>query len=79
MPVDFLVFHAFPQSLDKHIVDPAAFAVHADPDAVALNQADELPAGKLAALISVDDRRFPMALNGKRLAEPHSQEKNVMI
>ena len=30
--VDVLVLHALPQPLDKHVVDPAPLAVHADPD-----------------------------------------------
>ena len=26
MQVDFIVFHAFPEPLDKHVIDPATFA-----------------------------------------------------
>ena len=62
--VDLLIFHAFPEPLDQHVVDPAALAVHADLDAVPLDQADELRAGKLATLVSVEDPRRTMALDG---------------
>ena len=64
MQVDFLVFHAFPEPFDKHVINPAAFAIHADLDAVALDQADELRAGELAALVGVEDLRLAIALNG---------------
>ncbi len=62
--VDLLVFHAFPEPLDQHVVDPAALAVHANLDAVPLDQADELRAGELAALVGVEDPRFAMAVDG---------------
>ena len=35
MPVDCFVLDAFPESFDEDIIDPAALAIHADPDAVA--------------------------------------------
>ena len=54
MQVNLLVLHAFPQPLDKHIVHPSAFPVHADLDAVALDQVDEILAGELAALVGVE-------------------------
>ena len=41
--VDLLVFDPFSEPLNQqHIVDPATLAVHADLDAVPLDQADEL-------------------------------------
>jgi hypothetical protein len=42
MQADLLIFHAFPQPFDEHVVDPAAFATHADPNAVVLDEIDEL-------------------------------------
>jgi len=53
MQVDFLVFHAFPEPFNKDVIDPATFAIHADLDAVALDQIDELLTGKLTALVAV--------------------------
>ena len=64
MQVDFLVFHAFPEPFNKDVIDPATFAIHADLDAVALDQVDERRAGKLAALVGIEDLRLSMALNG---------------
>ena len=55
--VDLLVFDAFPEPLDQHVVDPATLTVHADLDAVPLDQADELGAGELAALVRVENPR----------------------
>jgi hypothetical protein len=66
MQVHFFVLHAFPKPFDKHIVDPAAFAIHAELDAVALNQVDEFRAGELTALIGVKDLRLAIALKGFR-------------
>ena len=36
--VDLLILDDTPQPLDKHIVPPAALAVHSDADAVSLQQ-----------------------------------------
>lgn len=62
MQVDCLVFHAFLEPFDKHVIDLAAVAIHADLDAVALHQIDELDAGELTALIRIEDLRRAMAL-----------------
>src|SRR3978361_201693 len=48
--IHLLVFDAAPQPLDEHVVPPSAFAVHADGDAVAGEQAGEGRAGELRAL-----------------------------
>src|SRR5205807_10009547 len=53
--VDFLVFETAPQPLDKDVVHASAFAVHADRDPVVLQSAGEVVAGKLAALVGVED------------------------
>ena len=62
--VNLLVFDAFPEPLDQHVVDPTTLTVHADLDAVLLDQVDKLCAGKLAALVRVEDPRCAMALDG---------------
>jgi len=57
--IDLLVLDRFPQAFDEDVVAPAAFAVHADRDAVRLEQAGERFAGELAALVGVEDIGFP--------------------
>jgi hypothetical protein len=53
--VHLLVFDALPEPLDKHMVAPTAFPVHADRDAVVFQESGELLAGELAPLIGVED------------------------
>ncbi len=59
--IDLLVLDGAPQPLDEDVVPPAALAVHADPDVVVLEQSSEVGAGKLAALIGVEDHRGAIA------------------
>jgi hypothetical protein len=51
----FFIFDAAPQPLDEHVVALSPFAVHADGDVVLGEHADEGGAGKLQALIGVED------------------------
>src|SRR3954447_3700669 len=53
--IDFLVFDAFPQPLDEHVVSPGSFAIHADGDAVVGEDAGEGRTGELRALVGVED------------------------
>ena len=46
-----------PQPFDQHVVAPIALAIHADRNGMPLERADELAAGKLAALVGVHERR----------------------
>src|SRR4030081_3195257 len=62
--IDLLVFDAAPQPLDEHVVPPGAFAVHADGDAVAGEQAGEGRAGELRALVRVEDLRLAVTGQG---------------
>src|SRR4051812_3043232 len=55
--IDFLVFDAFPQSLDEHVVAPSPFAIHADGDAVVGEDAGKGRTGELRALVGVEDVR----------------------
>lgn len=55
LQVDMHVIDCLPQPLDENVVAPVALAIHADCDAVNLDQADELEAGELAALAGVED------------------------
>ena len=61
--------HAFllkrsPQPLDKHVVQPPAFAVHGNPNAGSLQSLRPIPAGELAALVGVEDLRGAVAVQG---------------
>ncbi len=53
--VDTLVLHAAPEPLHEDVVPVAALAVHADGDAVSLQDAGEGLAGELAPLIRIED------------------------
>src|SRR6195256_3071796 len=55
--IDLLVFDAFPQSLNEHVVAPSPFAIHADGDAVVGEDAGEGRTGELRALVGVKDSR----------------------
>src|ERR1700761_7526854 len=63
--IDLLVFDAAPQPFDEHVVAPSPFAVHADGDAVAGEQAGEGRAGELRALIGIEDLR--LAVSGQSI------------
>src|SRR5260370_28353515 len=45
------------RSLNEHVVPPSPFAVHADGDAIAGEQASERCAGELRTLVGVEDFR----------------------
>ncbi len=51
MQINLFVFDRSPQPFNKHIVPPGALAVHADADAVFLEQAGEGQRCELAALV----------------------------
>ena len=59
--VDALVLERSPQPLDKHIVHPSALAVHRDTNARRLEHVGEIDAGKLAALVAIEDLRSAIA------------------
>ena len=59
--IDLLVFDAAPQPFDEHVVAPSPFAVHADGDAVAGEQAGEGRAGELRALIGMKDLQLTLS------------------
>src|SRR5450755_4501541 len=56
--IHLLILDAAPQPLDEHVVPPSPFAVHADGDAVAGEQAGERRAGELRALVRVENFRL---------------------
>src|SRR5438034_206221 len=55
--IHLLVFDAAPEPLDKDIIPPSPFAVHADGDVVVDQHAGEGLARELRALIRVEDLR----------------------
>src|SRR6267142_3264521 len=70
--IDLLVFDAAPQPFDEHIVPPGSFAVHADGDAIAGEHAGEGRAGKLRALVGVEDVR--PAVTGQSILQGLTQK-----
>src|SRR5574342_800747 len=60
LQIHILVLHAPPESLHEHIVQPSAFSIHADIDAMVLEKCYEPFRGKLTALIGVEDLRSPI-------------------
>src|SRR5438874_1086351 len=56
--IHLLVFYTAPQPLDKDVVAPSSFAVHADRNAVVDEHAGERRAGELRTLIRVKDFRL---------------------
>src|ERR1700748_2256514 len=72
MEVDLLVLETAPQPLDKDVVHAPALAVHADRDAMPLQDAGEVVTGELAALVGIENlwatmarERFLERLNAK--------------
>lgn len=57
LEVDLLVFYSSPQTLDHHIVDRAALAIHVDRDVLGHQRAREFPARELRTLVRVEDLR----------------------
>jgi hypothetical protein len=47
--IDFFIFDRTPELLDKDIIAPAPFAIHADGDAIFQQQFGKVDAGELAA------------------------------
>ena len=56
--IDFLVFDWPPQPLYKNVIVDPATTVHADTDILLFQSTGKLKAGKLAALIGIEDLRF---------------------
>lgn len=52
--VDLFVLDAAPQAFNKHVVHPAALAIHTDFYIVVLEHLSKLVTGKLATLVSVE-------------------------
>ena len=59
--IDLLVLETSPEAFDEHIVDPATFTIHADPDAVALEHAGERLSGELCTLVGIENLRCAVA------------------
>lgn len=65
--VDILVLDAAPEPFDENVVDPAAFAVHADVDIVVFEHTGEGVAGELHPLVGVED--LGLAKTAQRLVD----------
>lgn len=55
--VHLLAFDRAPQPLDEDVVEHPAAAIHADPNALALERAGECFAGEQQAQVALEDRR----------------------
>ena len=64
LQIYFFIFHTAPEALDKHIVQPAPLAIHADLNAVLLEYSGERLTGELTTLIRV--KNIKGAMNGQR-------------
>src|SRR5215471_12027424 len=65
--VDLLVFDAAPQPLDKDVVAPSSFAVHADCNVIVGERAGEGRASELRSLVGVEDTWF--AVTSQRILQ----------
>ena len=59
-----LVLHRAPEPFDEDVVHPSTLAVHADCNVVRLQDASELLAGELSALVGVKNLRPAVVCNG---------------
>lgn len=64
LEIHLLILDGSPEAFDKDVVPPAAFAIHADLDAMFLEGAGEFDAGELAALVGVEDFRLAVTQDG---------------
>ncbi len=62
--IDLHMFQAALEALDKHIVHPASFAIHADLDVMVFECIREILASKLATLVTVKDIRCAVDCQG---------------
>ena len=58
------MFQAAPEALDKHIVHPVSFAIHADLDVIVFEYIREILPGKLTTLVTVKDFRCAVGRQG---------------
>ncbi|NJL18475.1 MAG: hypothetical protein HC938_16265 [Nitrospira sp.] len=52
---DLIAVRRFPEPIGEHVVAPATLALHAGGDSMLREQADEVRAGELAALVATID------------------------
>ena len=62
--IDAFVLHGSPEPFDEDVVHPSAPPIHADLDLGVQQDTGEPGAGKLTALIGVEDLWFPEAVQG---------------
>ena len=76
MKINMLILDSPPESLDKDIIPPGAFAIHADSNLVVCEEFGKSQASELASLIGVHDLRVTVFFD--RLFE-RVQEKTGAI
>ena len=62
MKINMLILDSSPQSLNKYVISPGAFAIHADVDVIVLEDIDKRIAGILATPIRVEYSGFAIAV-----------------
>ena len=75
MQINLFVFDRFPQPLDKYVVAPAAFAVHAYLDSMRCQRVDERRAGELAALVGIHDLGHPVFADRASNPDQHGRQR----
>jgi len=73
--IDRLIFERPPKPFDKDIVHVSAPAIHGDRDLRILEDAGELEAGELTALIGVED--FRLAISDQRFVQRLDAEPDI--
>src|ERR1017187_6697208 len=57
LQIHLFIFHGTPQAFDENVVQASSSSIHADGDVALLQLAQKLFAGKLRALIAIEDLR----------------------
>jgi hypothetical protein len=73
--MDLFVFDRAPEPLDEDVVAPRSLAVHADRDGVVEQHAGECGAGKLTALVGIENLR--PAVFGEGLLDRLEAERDL--
>ena len=74
LEVNFLVFHRTPESLDEDVVQTTSFAVHRYLYAVGVQHPGKIRAGKLTALVGVEDLWHAIKLD-RFFQYPHAKRR----
>lgn len=79
LQVRLLVLDALPQPLDEHVVLPTPPPVHADGDAVLLQQVDERLARELAPLVRIEDPQAAPCARALRTVDGRGESRGTLL